>query len=91
MKSIIRHLLLTFSTIATIAFTLLVILAVLVLMGNYRLIDSDTVIIGFSGWRLGVIESSIIVLATGVAFDYVLHYSVAYRMSPNLPFPARIR
>ncbi|GMR59277.1 hypothetical protein PMAYCL1PPCAC_29472 [Pristionchus mayeri] len=70
-----RNVLLTLSTIATITFTLLLILAFLVLLG----------------WRLGVIESSIIVLATGVAFDYVLHYSVAYRMSPNLPFPARIR
>ncbi|GMT11221.1 hypothetical protein PFISCL1PPCAC_2518, partial [Pristionchus fissidentatus] len=70
-----RKILLTISTIFTITFTLLVILAVLV----------------FMGWRLGVIESSIIVLATGVAFDYVLHYAVAYRMSPNLPFPALIR
>ncbi|KAK0410953.1 hypothetical protein QR680_005407 [Steinernema hermaphroditum] len=35
------------------------------------------------GWELNVVESTIVLLAVGLSFDFVLHIAVAYRHSPE--------
>ena len=33
------------------------------------------------GWAVSVVESTIIILAVGLSFDYTLHYAVAYQFT----------
>lgn len=35
------------------------------------------------GWHLNVVESTLIILTVGLAFDFTLNYAVAYQLSPK--------
>jgi hypothetical protein len=36
------------------------------------------------GWHLNVMESTIIILAIGLSFDFTLHFAVAYRFADDV-------
>lgn len=62
------NILITLYAMLTISFTMLVIIASIVLMD----------------WELNILESVIITVAVGLSIDYTLHYGVAYRLAPDL-------
>ena len=61
------NLLLTFFAILNIAFSIIVTVGILVLLG----------------WELNILESVTISLAVGLSIDFSIHYGVAYRLSTN--------
>lgn len=62
------NVLITLYAMLTISFTMLVIVASIVLLN----------------WELNILESVIITVAVGLSIDYTLHYGVAYRLAPDL-------
>lgn len=62
------NVLISLYSMVTIAFTMLALVACIVLMN----------------WELNVLESVVITVAVGLSIDFTLHYGVAYKLAPDL-------
>ncbi|KRX93977.1 Protein dispatched -like protein 1, partial [Trichinella pseudospiralis] len=77
--SIILSILIAF--IVAVCVTRTVVLSFLSILSISAVILDTIAVLVLLGWRLNVVESTIIILTIGLSFDYTLHYAVAYKFA----------